>query len=286
MTTLETLGLKEISLTDVADLYKSCGERTGNPAVVDGLIRNQIENVPEPTWDKYAPEKVRKYIGHGATVIMVIGPHLSDKDHIEVGAAAYQAGLEELARNMGFLAKAEYWFDFGEETRQLMDDALALPAVRGNQVKNAFGEPFDPALFRFDQDTVEKAHDMLNKLVATTADNGKHIGLFGSGTRYSRAEDTKGDGPYKNISVKDGLEHFGREILAGERAKSIGHAVLLPVGIYAPEDNLSQPPHVHFASPREITSKTEPGGIITLASTGITHAVTQARHAASSLARR
>lgn len=286
MTTLETLGLKEISLTDVADLYKSCGERTGNPTVVDGLIRKQIENVPEPTWDKYAPEKVRKYIGHGATVIMVIGPHLSDKDHIEVGAAAYQAGLEELARNMGFLAKAEYWFDFGEETRQLMDDALALPAVRGNQVKNAFGEPFDPALFRFDQDTVEKAHDMLNKLVATTADNGKHIGLFGSGTRYSRAEDTKGDGPYKNISVKDGLEHFGREILAGERAKSIGHAVLLPVGIYAPEDNLSQPPHVHFASPREITSKTEPGGIITLASTGITHAVTQARHAASSLARR
>ena len=286
MSTLETLGLKEISIQDATDLYKSCGERTGNPAVVDGLIRKQIENVPEPTWDKYAPEKVRKYIGHGATVIMVIGPHLSDKDHIEVGAAAYQAGLEELARNMGFLAKAEYWFDFGEETRQLMDDALALPAIRGNQVKNAFGEPFDPAVFRFDNEIVENAHDMLNELVATTADNGSQIGLFGPGTRYSKAQDVKGNGPYKEVLIKDGIEFFGRKILAGERAKSIGHAVLLPVGIYAPEDNLSQPPHVHFATPKEITPQTEPGGIIALASTGVTYAVDQARYAANSLTHR
>lgn len=280
MATLESLKLSRVSLDGAATLYKECAEREGNLDVLDKILSGHAEDVPQPTHNNKAPEQVKRLMGMGVTIITVIGPHLTEKDHIDVGASMYRVDLGKLALNTGFLARAENWFDHGEEVKQLMDDALALPTFRSNPVKDALGKPLEPTLPRFDAKVVEESRDMLNQLVVTTADKGRHIGLFGPGTRYSRAADKKGAGPYKDIPIKDGVEFFGRAILNGDRGKKMGYAAIFPVGIYAPEDNLSATPNVHFGSPRLFTPNTPKRGIIELASTGVTHAVAMARHAA------
>lgn len=263
--------LPRVSRKDARALYKK-SKQPSNPEFLDPKLKAYADIMPEPTCDPGALDEISLHLDNGGTLMIAVGPHLTDLDQLGVGGQFYRHDLAKVALSTRTLAKAEYWYDFGEEFRNNAQEGGAIPAFR-----------WDPVKQRFPQKLVKYTKKPLNKLVvnvATDKENPQHIMLFTSGTRYRKENDPDGHGPYERIPIKPGIEHMSNRIL-----KAGGNLALVCVGLYAPEDNLYTPPNAHLTKPHILKPEhQQPGAITKLVHKEVHRASRETRIAAGVLA--
>lgn len=264
---------RPIGLKEATELCQK-SRKPGDPEYLNQKLGDYADTMPEPTTDPGAPEQILDHVESGGTLIVAVGPHLTEFDQLGVGGSMLRVGLSRVAFSTRTLARAENWYDHGGG--EDMELAGAIPVHRRNLKKP-----------RFSDEVVDETRKLLDELVTTSAvEDKQNIMLFVPGTRYRAEDDPAGHGPYENIPIKPGVEDFSNLILQEHHTRNTGGKLaLVCMGIYAPESNLYAPPNTYITRPHplELGPEQEPVKMLDLVRGEVHRATRLARIAAGAI---